>query len=103
MGRKVSGHTLVLLWEEATASLFLRNVFLRLGIHFSYMKSVKSTSAFFGSVSCSFISLLIGHILCPPCTHGEQASQGFGLALYCRQSTQENQLKGWLVCFRPRL
>lgn len=40
------------------------------------------------------MSLLIGHILCPPYTHGEQASQGFGLAFHCRQSTQEDQLQG---------
>lgn len=101
----------MLLWEERFLVL-LQPVFgerllgtFSLGMSFcdleyvSTMKSLKTTAVVFGSISCSFMSLLIGHILCPPCTHGEQASQGLGLAFHCRQSTRKTNFKEGLFVF----
>lgn len=56
-------------------------------------------------ISVFWLYFLFIHILTfwtypvPSLRSGEQASQGLGLAFYCRQRTQENQLKGQLVCF----
>lgn len=74
------------LWERATESPSLRMAFCDLEYISSITESSQVMSMSFGSVSCPFISLLIGHVLCLLHSHGEQASQDLGLAFYCRQS-----------------
>lgn len=73
--------------EGPRTTLLLGMAFCDLECISSITESSQVVSVLFGSVSCPFISLLIGHVLCLLRTHGEQANQVLGLAFYCRQST----------------